>query len=112
MVATRYVAVTNKRSLGLAAITVAAAVNLAFLAFRIFFTSRATFNSDGATTSLYASEILQTRSLFPPGWNYNNSDAWLYNHTLIEVPFLSVLPNGYTAYAISATVMALLIVGC
>ena len=104
---------TRSGASGLAAVllTTALVVNLVLLALRIAYTSQATFNSDSATTSLYAGEVLRSGAVFPPGWHYNNGDAWLYNHTLLLVPLLTVLPNGYAAYAISTALASLLVIG-
>lgn len=86
-------------------------VNLSFLAFRVFFTSRLDFNSDAATLSLYAEEIVKTGRLFPPGWGYNNGDIWLYDNVAFLVPLLKIfhVRNGYSAYAISTVLTALFI---
>src|SRR6266705_4456435 len=91
-------------------LTLALVLNLVFPGYRIAVTSKATFNSDSATTSLYAGEILKSGRLIPPDWHFNNGDVWLYNHTLFAVPLLTMLPNGYTLYAASTGIFALLIV--
>lgn len=85
-------------------------INCYFLAFRFDITTNVSvFNSDAATTSLYSEEISKTGKLFPPDWAYNNGDVWLYDHTLIVVPLLEILPNGPALYLISSTVIALVI---
>lgn len=82
-------------------------VNLVFLAYRIFIASEIGFNSDSATTSLYAGEILSGHNLFPDGWQYNNKDIFLYNHVMFLVPILKFIPNGYFAYALSTYLFSL-----
>ena len=82
-------------------------LNLVFLAYRIFITSKITFNSDGATNSLFAGEILSGLNPFPDGWQYNNKDIFLYNHVMFLVPLLKVMPNGYLAYALSTFLFSL-----
>lgn len=53
-----------------AALIAAVVANFSFLVFRIYVTAKLDFNSDGATTNLYAEEILKSGQLFPPGWGY------------------------------------------
>lgn len=83
-------------------------INVIFLAYHIFITSKINFNSDGATTSLYAGEIITEHDFFPSGWQYNNHDIWIYNHVIFLVPILKYIPNGYFAYALSTFLFSLL----
>ena len=84
-------------------------VNIVFMLGYIFIWYQNYFHSDSAAKVLLANEILDTGYFFPPDWNYVNSDLFvLFGHVFI-IPFLSHIPAGYTAHAISGSIFAGLI---
>jgi hypothetical protein len=85
------------------------AVNVAFLLWYVFVGYQAHLHSDAANRVLFAREIYDTRSFFPKGWNYQNSDLPGFGPFVFVIPLLGLMPAGFTAHAISGAIFAGLI---
>jgi hypothetical protein len=84
-------------------------INLALLAWYVFFGYQQLFHSDSAAKVLLAREIFDTGNFFPRDWNYVNSDLFIIFGHIFIIPLLFFMPAGFWAHAISGIIFSLLI---
>jgi hypothetical protein len=84
-------------------------INVVLLIAYLFISYKGIFHSDSAVKNLLAQEMHDTARFFPPDWNYVNKDLMVLFGQLGIFPLLFFFDNSYTLYAISSSVVALLI---
>lgn len=84
-------------------------INVVLLITYLFVSYKGIFHSDSSVKNLLAQEMHDTARFFPPGWNYVNKDLMVLFGQLGIFPLLFFFDNSYTLYAISSSVVALLI---
>jgi hypothetical protein len=83
-------------------------VNLACLAYYLFFDYQFRFHSDSAVSNLLAQEIHETGQYFPRDWNYAHGDLWVLSmHTWVAL-LLPLFPNGFALHAAGGVIGCIL----
>ena len=77
------------------------------LAFYIFCSYRAFFNSDAAIANVLAEEIVRAGKFFPPTWWYVNNDLWVFYKHLLLIPWVLARQNGFFAHGFSVFLVVL-----
>jgi hypothetical protein len=75
--------------------------NIGMLVFYTLVTFKLQFNTDSATKSLLANEVLNLGELLPAGWFYANNDIWVVLNHLFLVPLIRIFGLNYLSYAVN-----------
>lgn len=77
------------------------AATIAALAFYIFGSYQAFFNSDAAIANILAEEIVRSGDFFPKTWWYVNNDLWVFYKHLLLIPWAMAGENSFFAHGVS-----------
>ncbi|MDG4475137.1 hypothetical protein [Thiovibrio frasassiensis] len=83
------------------------ATTIGALAFYIFCSYQAFFNSDAAIANILAEEIVRAGDFFPKTWWYVNNDLWVFYKHLLLIPWVMAGENSFFAHGVSVFLVVL-----